>query len=61
MPTNDQDRQRLLTLYFLTLPEHLAPEAFADLFAEDVESVLAQIHGQRMTPTNRPYLPAQAA
>ena len=60
MQNNDQDRKRLLTLYFLTLPEHLPPEAFADLFAQDVESVLEQIYTQQMTPS-RPYTLASAA
>ncbi len=63
MQNNDTDRQRLLTLYFMTLPEHLGPEAFADLFAQDVESVLAQIQidlGQA-TRSPRPYPMAKAA
>ncbi len=60
MQNDDQDRQRLLTLYFMTLPDHLAPEAFADLFAQDVESVLEQIYVQRIPPA-RPYTVATAA
>ena len=61
MQNTDQDRQRLLTLYFLTLPEHLAPEAFVDIFAQDVESVLAQIQVGRVAPSTTAYVKAQAA
>lgn len=61
MLTDDLDRKRLLTLYFMTLPEHLAPEAFADLFAQDVETVLQQLYTARTTNDQRPYTRATAA
>ena len=63
MQNNDSDRQRLLTLYFMTLPDHLGPEAFADLFAQDVESVLEQFHisTRRREVFPRSYTLAKAA
>ncbi len=52
---DDHDRKRLLTLYFLTLPEHLGPEAFADLFAQDVAAVLDQILRRPPAAAQQPY------
>jgi hypothetical protein len=61
MLNDDLDRKRLLTLYFMTLPEHLAPEAFADLFAQDVETVLQQLYTSRTSIEQRPYVVAKVA
>ncbi len=61
MLNDDLDRKRLLTLYFMTLPEYLAPEAFADLFARDVEAVLQQLYTSRTSREQRPYVVAKVA
>ncbi len=61
MLNDDLDRKRLLTLYFMSLPEHLAPQAFVDLFAQDVEAVLEQLLKPRTPAADHAYTMAKVA